>query len=235
MDKIFLDRRDAGRELAGQLLAYEGRPGVIVLGLPRGGVPVAYEVAHALGVPLDVFVVRKLGIPGHDELAMGAIASGDVCVLNKPLIRQLGIGDDALERVKAHEQTELARREFAYRGDRPPVDAHGSIVLLVDDGLATGATMLAAVTALRAQHATRIIVAVPVASREACAELGKAADRCVCLSTPADFYGVGAWYEDFSQTSDDVVRDLLSQAALLLPEDSRRRTGIADGERFPAS
>lgn len=234
MDMIFRNRHDAGRQLAERLVEYAGRPGVVVLGLPRGGVPVAYEVAHILGVPLDVFVVRKLGTPGHEELAMGAIASGGVCVINTPLIRQLGISKDAVERVQASEQVELERRERAYRGDRPPVDAHGSTVLVVDDGLATGATMLAAVEALRAQHATRIIVAAPVASREACASLGQVADRCVCLSMPADFYGVGAWYEDFSQTSDDVVRNLLDRAALLLPEDARHGAAIAHPARTPA-
>ena len=228
VDRIFVDRRDAGRELAQALAEYAGRPGIVVLGLPRGGIPVAFEVARALGLPLDVFVVRKLGVPGHEEMAMGAIATDNLCVLNAPLISRLGITAATVERVRAGEQTELCRREQAYRGDRPPVDAHGSTVLVVDDGLATGATMQAAVLALRAQHAYRIIVASPVASREACAELGEIADRCVCLSTPRDFFGVSAWYENFNQTSDDEVRALLDRAALLLPDDARRPAVIAD-------
>jgi putative phosphoribosyl transferase len=217
----FQDRHDAGRHLAALLEEYAARPGVIVLGLPRGGIPVAYEVARRLGLPLDVFVVRKLGVPGSEETAMGAIASGDVCVLNEPLIAQLGLSRTAVERVRAHEQLELERRETAYRGVRPPVDVHGSTVLVVDDGLATGATMKAAVMALRAQHVAKIIAAVPVASRPACAELSKMVDCCVCVSTPAEFFGVGLWYDDFSQTTDDTVRSLLAHAALLLPDDLR--------------
>lgn len=227
MSTRFQNRHQAGRHLAERLLEYAAKPGVLVLGLPRGGVPVAYEVARALGVPLDVFVVRKLGVPGYEETAMGAIASGDVCVLNEPLIAELGLSRAAVERVRSDELIELERREHAYRGSRPAVDVHGSIVIVVDDGLATGATMKAAVTALRAEHAARIIVAVPVASQQACAELSKEVDRCICLSTPSEFFGVGAWYEDFSQTTDDAVRSLLVHAASLLPEDSRHGAALA--------
>ena len=230
MNGLFHNRQDAGKRLATRLAEYAGKPGVIVLGLPRGGVPVAYEIAHALGVPLDVFVVRKLGVPGHSEVAMGAIASGDVCVLNEPLIRDLHISRDAVASVRAREEQELARRERAYRGARPPVNVHGSTVLVVDDGLATGATMLAAVAALRAQHPAQIVVAVPVASHEACTALTAVADRCVCLAIPPHFHGVGMWYEDFSQTEDAEVQLLLDRAALLLPEDARERAVTARRE-----
>jgi predicted phosphoribosyltransferase len=214
-----VDRKDAGRRLAALLSPYQGAPALVVLGLPRGGVPVAYEVARALGAPLDVFTARKLGVPRHEELAMGAIATGGACVLNEDVIRQLGIPASEIERVRIVEQAELERRERTYRGDRPPLDAHGSTVILVDDGLATGATMRAAVAALRLQHPAKIVVAVPVASREACAALRAVADACVCAATPPAFYGVGAWYDDFGQTQDAEVRALLDDAANRLPED----------------
>lgn len=221
MTRLFENRHDAGRRLAALLSEYAGKPGVIVLALPRGGVPVAYEIAHALGAPLDVFVVRKLGVPGHAELAMGAIASGDVCVLNEELIHDLRIPHESVAVVRAREEMELARRERAYRGGRPPVDVHGSTVIVVDDGLATGATMQAAVAALRAQHPGKIVVAAPVAAHDAIVALGAKADACVCVATPPHFMGVGMWYEDFTQTEDEEVHELLDRAALLLPEDAR--------------
>jgi len=208
----FRDRSEAGRLLASKLAAYGNHPDVLVLALPRGGVPVAYEVARALGAPLDVFLVRKLGVPGHEELAMGAIASGGVRVLNQEIVRALRIPDEVIEAVAAQEQQELARRERLYRGDRPPPDVRERTVILVDDGLATGATMHAAVQALRQQQPARIVVAVPIAAPETCAELSGEVDDIVCAVTPQPFYAVGLWYEDFSPTTDDEVRDLLAQA-----------------------
>ena len=208
----FRDRREAGRLLAATLDAYANRPDVLVLALPRGGVPVAYEVARARGVPLDVFLVRKLGVPGHEELAMGAIASGGVRVINDELVRALRIPDEVIDAVTAQEQQELARRERLYRGDHPPPDVRGRTVILVDDGLATGATMYAAVEVLRQQQPARIVVAVPIAAPETCAELSGEVDDIVCAVTPQPFYAVGLWYEDFSPTTDDEVRDLLAQA-----------------------
>ena len=209
----FRDRADAGRQLGEALKPrYGDRPDVLVLALPRGGVPVAYEVARILKAPLDIFVVRKLGVPGHEELAMGAIATGGVRVLNEDVVRQLGIDDEAIDAIAAQEQRELERRERAYRGDRPAHDVRGQTVILVDDGLATGSTMRAAVASLRQQGPARIVVAVPVASTEACEELGAEADETVCGATPRPFQGVGRWYQDFSQTSDDEVHELLAQA-----------------------
>ncbi len=208
----FSDRREAGRQLAALLRPLADEPGVIVLGLPRGGVPVAYEVADALGAPLDVFVVRKLGVPGHEEYAMGAIASGGIRVINHDVIRQLQIPMHAVESVEHAERRELERREHLYRGDRPPPPLHGRTVVLVDDGLATGSTMLAAVQAVRTQRPRRIVVAVPVASPEACQALRRQADDCVCVSTPDPFYGVGLWYLNFNQTTDDEVQRLLAAA-----------------------
>jgi putative phosphoribosyl transferase len=210
----FRDRHDAGRLLAERLRDYTGREDVVVLALPRGGVPVAYEVANALGAPLDVFVVRKLGVPGHRELAMGAIASGGVIVLDEYLVRALGIPEDAIRQVIANELHELERREQAYRDGREPPQLEGKTVILVDDGLATGATMRAAAQAVR-QHAApkEIVVAVPVAARETCEQLRDDVDEVVCAVTPAPFRAVGLWYEDFSQTSDDEVRALLARAA----------------------
>ena len=210
---LFRDRRAAGRLLATKLARYAERPDVVVLALPRGGVPVAYEVAQALDTPLDVFVVRKLGLPGHEELAMGAVATGGVRVLNEPIVRGLSIPDDVIEAVAAREQAELARRERLYRGDRPPLDVRGRTVILVDDGLATGATMQAAIQALRQLHPARIVVAVPTAALETCDALRAKADDVVCAVTPDPFYAVGLWYEDFSQTSDDEVRELLARSA----------------------
>jgi predicted phosphoribosyltransferase len=208
----FRDRREAGRLLAATLSAYANRPDVLVLALPRGGVPVAYEVARALGAPLDVFLVRKLGVPGHEELAMGAIASGGVRVLNDELVRALRIPDHVIETVAAKEQQELARRERLYRGDHPPPDVRGQTVILVDDGLATGASMYAAVEALRQQQPARIVVAVPIAAPETCEELSGEVDDIICAVTPQPFHAVGLWYEDFSPTTDEEVRDLLARA-----------------------
>lgn len=209
---LFRNRREGGRFLAGKLMKYADRPDVLVLALPRGGVPVAYEVARALRVPLDVFLVRKLGLPGHEELAMGAIASGGVRVLNDEVVRALGISEDVIATVVAAEQDELERREQTYRGDRPTPVVRGSTIILVDDGLATGSTMRAAVAALRRQGPARIVVAVPVGAPETCAEFQDEADEAICARMPEPFRAVGAWYQDFSQTTDEEVRDLLEQA-----------------------
>ena len=222
MPPRFRDRRAAGRRLAEQLRAYAHRPDVIVLALPRGGVPVGYEVATALGVPLDVFVVRKLGLPWHEELAMGAIASGGVRVLDRDLMRVARVSEEQLQRVIDAEQTELERRERRYRGDRPFPDVHGNTVILVDDGLATGATMRAAVAALRAEGPKKIVVAVPVAAPTTCDAFRDVADDIVCAVTPEPFRAVGLWYDDFSQTTDDEVHQLLdeSRAASAQPSTS---------------
>jgi len=209
----FLDRRDAGRQLAGLLPGYAGDPGVLVLGLPRGGVPVAYEVARALQAPLDVLVVRKLGVPGHRELAMGAIGSGGLRVLNMDVIEALGISAAAVESVAARELVEMERQERTYRGDAPAPEYSGRTVIVVDDGLATGSTMRAAVKALRQKSPAVIIVAVPVAAAETVRRLREEADSVVCLSAPPDFHAVSMWYLDFSQTSDEEVRDLLASAS----------------------
>jgi putative phosphoribosyl transferase len=217
MPTVFRDRTEAGQRLAERLSAYAGRPDVLVLGLPRGGVPVAYEVARALGAPLDVFVVRKLGVPGHQELAMGAIATGGVCVLNEEVVQGLNIPARLIEAVAARELQELERREQAYRGDSPLPEVHGRTVILVDDGLATGSTMRAAVAAVRRLEPARIVVAVPTAAPSTCEEFRHEADDCVCEITPDPFYAVGLWYEDFSQTTDDEVRDLLERSVNPLP------------------
>jgi putative phosphoribosyl transferase len=206
----FEDRRDAGRQLAAQLTEYAGQPGVIVLGLPRGGVPVAAEVATRLGAPLDVMLVRKLGVPQHPELAMGAVAPGGVRVLSDDLIDDLGISSEAVERVTALERLELDRRDRAFRGNRQPPAVQGRTVILVDDGLATGATMEAAVLALRAAAPAKIVVAVPVGAPDTCQRLARLADLVVCVSMPVPFNAVGQWYRDFSQTTDAEVRRLLT-------------------------
>src|SRR6267154_5864263 len=203
----FRDRREGGRQLAKHLTAYANRPDLLVLALPRGGVPVAYEVARALNAPLDVFLARKLGVTGHEEFAMGAIATGGVRVLNDQTVRALRISNHVIEAVAAKEQQELDRRARLYRGDRPPPDLRGKTVILVDDGLATGATMLAAVKALRQQQAGRIVVAVPIAAPETCEQMRAYVDDIVCAVTPEPFYAVGCWYEDFSQATDEEVRD----------------------------
>jgi predicted phosphoribosyltransferase len=207
----FLDRRDAGRQLAAKLKDHAGDPGVVVLGLPRGGVPVAYEVARALHAPLDVLVVRKLGVPGRRELAMGAIASGGTRVLNRDVIDALRIAPAELESVAANELVELERQQRTYRGDRPFPNLRGRIVIVVDDGLATGSSMRAAVGALRQSGPKRIVIAVPVAAPDTARSLREEAD-VVCLSTPAEFQAVSTWYEDFSQISDEEVRSLLEAA-----------------------
>src|ERR1700730_7950273 len=208
---LFRDRREAGRVLAEKLAAYANRPDVLVLALPRGGVPVAYEVARALGAPLDVFIVRKLGVPGYEELAMGAVATGGVRVLNDQIVERLGIPDHLIDAVAARELQELSRRERLYRDGRPPPDVRGRTVILVDDGLATGATMHAAISALRQQEPARIVVAVPTASPETCEELRAEVDDVICAITPEPFHAVGLWYQDFSQTTDEEVRDLLAR------------------------
>ena len=211
--RVFRDRTEAGRVLAERLAEYADRPDVIVLALPRGGVPVGYEVAQALHAPLDVFIVRKLGVPGHEELAMGAVATGGVRVLNEQVVRALGIPDHVIDSVARWELEELARRERVYRGDRPPPDVQGRTVILVDDGLATGSTMLAAVRALRQQRPARIVVAVPIASRDTCELLRDEVDDVICAATPEPFYAVGLWYENFEQTTDEEVRELLARSA----------------------
>ncbi len=207
----FRNRTDAGRQLAEKLAAYANRPDVLVLALPRGGVPVGFDVARELGAPLDVFLVRKLGVPGHEELAMGAVATGDVRVLNDEIVRGLGISEHEIDAAAARELQELARRERLYRGDRPPPDIAGRTVILVDDGLATGATMRAAIAAVRQQQPARIVVAVPTASPDTCEALKAETDDVVCAMTPEPFLAVGHWYEDFTQTTDDEVRELLAR------------------------
>ena len=209
---IYRNRSAAGRHLATRLLSYANRDDVLVLALPRGGVPVAFEVAKALHAPLDIFLVRKLGVPGHEELAMGAIATGGVRVLNNDTVDYLGIPATVIDSITAIELRELERREIAYRGNRPEPDVRGKTVILVDDGLATGSTMRAATEALRQQQPARIVVAVPVSAPQTCDEYRMGADEIVCAVTPEPFYGVGMWYEDFSQTTDHEVRQLLEEA-----------------------
>jgi putative phosphoribosyl transferase len=211
--QVFHDRSEAGRLLAEKLAQYADRPDVLVLALPRGGVPVGYEVARALHVPMDVFIVRKLGVPGHEEFAMGAVATGGVRVLNDQVVSALGIPGYVIDAVAKWEQQELERRERLYRGNRPTPDVRGKTVILVDDGLATGSTMLAAVRALRQQRPGRIVVAAPVAASDTCELLKEEVDEVVCAVTPEPFYAVGLWYRDFSQTSDEEVRELLERSA----------------------
>ena len=206
---IYLNREQAGRALAVELSGYADRPDTIVLALPRGGVPIGYEVARALRAPLDVFLVRKLGVPGHEELAMGAVATGGVLVLNHEVVRRLRIPESVIGTAAERESEELGRREWSYRGARPPPDVTGRIAILVDDGLATGSTMLAAVRALRPQGPGRIVVGAPVAAPDTCELLRADADEVVCLVTPDPFQAVGLWYEDFTQTTDEEVRELL--------------------------
>ena len=209
---IFRDRTEAGKYLATKLLSYKDRPDVLVLALPRGGVPVAFEVAQALRVPLDIFLVRKLGVPGHEELAMGAISTGGVRVLNEDIVDYLRIPEQVIDAVAAEELKELERRELAYRGNRAEPDVKGKTVILVDDGLATGSTIRAAAQALRQQQPARIVVAVPVSAPETCDEYRIGVDEIICAVTPEPFLGVGMWYLDFPQTTDDEVRDLLERA-----------------------
>ncbi len=215
---IFRDRTEAGKYLATKLLSYKDRQDVLVLALPRGGVPVAFEVAQELRVPLDIFLVRKLGVPGHEELAMGAISTGGVRVLNEDTVDYLRIPEHIIDAIAARELKELKRRELAYRGSRPEPDVKGKTVILIDDGLATGSTIRAAAQALRKQQPARIIVAVPVSAPETCDEYRIGVDEIICAVTPEPFLGVGMWYLDFSQTTDDEVRDLLERARGEKPE-----------------
>jgi putative phosphoribosyl transferase len=233
----FRDRRDAGRALAELLRRYAGRADVIVLALPRGGVPVAAEVAKTLGAPLDLFLVRKLGVPGHEELAMGALATGGVRVLNEDVIRALRVSRADVEAVTAEERHELERRERRYRGNRPLPDVKGKTVILIDDGLATGSTMLAAVRALREEGPAQIVVAVPVAAAETCDDFRGVVDEIVCAATPEPFIAVGLWYEDFAQTTDEEVQELLREqtgepAAAPRTADTRAVMIEADGVRL---
>lgn len=210
---LFKDRKDAGRQLAQALLDnYTNRSDVLVLALPRGGVPVAFEVARALRAPLDIFLVRKLGVPGHEELAMGAIASGGVRVMNDTVVDALNIPNQLIEAVAEKEGQELERRERAYRGGRPKPDVRGKTVILVDDGLATGASMRAAIAGLRTHDPANIVIAVPTTSPETCEAFEDAVEDVVCAETPQPFFGVGFWYQDFSQTTDEEVRSLLARA-----------------------
>src|SRR5437867_10087181 len=222
MERAFVNRTEAGRLLAEKLEKYANRNDVVVLGLPRGGVPVAYEVAKHLRTPLDVFIVRKLGVPGFEELAAGAIASGGVRVSNDDVMRAIPHADQAIEAVTARETTELQRREQIYREGRPAPELRDRIAILVDDGLATGATMRAAVKALRQRGAAKIVVAVPVGPPDTCHEIEEQADETVCLSMPEFFQAVGQYYEDFSQTTDEDVRQLLTSAARDMPERNRK-------------
>jgi putative phosphoribosyl transferase len=211
MTMAFRDRVDAGRQLAERLAEYRDEPVVVVVALPRGGVPVAAEVARALRAPLDVLVVRKLGCPWQPELGMGAIAEGDITVLNEDLIARLGVDDAAIRTVADRERAELERRIRRYRGERPPVPVEGRTAILVDDGIATGSTARAAVDVLRRRGASRVVLAAPVAPREAVATLGHAADEVVTVETPLLFMAIGQFYDDFSQTTDDEVADLLAE------------------------
>ena len=220
---IFRDRTEAGRRLARELARYANRADVVVLGLPRGGIPVAYEVARALEAPLDVFVVRKLGLPGQEELAVGAIASGGVRFVNEDLVKHLRVPAGVVDEIAAREERELARRERAYRGGRRPLSVSGRVAILVDDGLATGASMRAAAAALRRLGPARIVVAVPVGAAETCREFGALADDVVCTETPEPFWAVGNWYDDFSQTTDEEVRELLELARRDEEEREERR------------
>jgi predicted phosphoribosyltransferase len=208
----FADRRDAGRQLATKLAAYRGTPGLIVLALPRGGVPVGFEIARSLDAPLDVFLVRKLGLPGNDELAMGAIATGGTRVMNDELVRMLRIPASWIDAVALREQRELARRNAMYRGSRPPPDIEGRTVILVDDGIATGSSMMAAVQAVRAQRPERVVVAAPIAAHESRGLMLPLVDDFVCVIAPFTLDGVGRWYKDFRQTTDEEVRKLLESA-----------------------
>lgn len=212
---LFKDRVDAGRKLARELSKYANRSDVLILALPRGGVPVAFEVAKELNVKMDVFIVRKLGVPGNEELAMGAIASDNIRVLNEDIVRSFQIPERVIDKVAENELRELERREHAYRGDRPKPEISGSIIILIDDGLATGATMRAAAAALKTKNPTKIVVAVPTAAPDTCEFFRREIDEVICVATPEPFYGVGAWYEDFSQTSDKEVCELLDKARAL--------------------
>jgi len=218
------NRADAGKRLAARLQRYARRGDVVVLALPRGGVPVAFEVARSLRAPLDVFIVRKLGVPGHEKLAMGAIASGGVRALNQRIVGNLGIPADAIEAAVRVQEREIGRRERAYRGDRPPLDVRGKTVILVDDGLATGATMIVAVEALRTRHPSRIVVAAGVGAAETCQNLTRLVGECVCVLEPRELEAIPRWYDDFTQTGDDEVRSLLARAEAATARTERHQT-----------
>jgi putative phosphoribosyl transferase len=205
----FQDRKQAGLELASKLASLAGRDDVVVLGLARGGVPVAAAVAHEIGAPLDVFAVRKLGVPWQQELAFGAVASGGVRVLNEDVVQTLPLPAEVIDEIAEREEDELRRREQAYRGDRPPLEVAGKVAVLVDDGIATGSSMRAAVAALRRREPSKVVIAVPVAPRETCRALAKDVDAIICAATPEPFRAVGVWYDHFDQTSDEEVRELL--------------------------
>jgi len=209
---LFNDRVDAGKKLAKKLSEYANRSDVIILALPRGGVPVAFEVAKELNVKMDVFIVRKLGVPGNEELAMGAIASDNIRVLNEDVIRSFQIPQSVIDEVAVNELRELERRERLYRGNRPKPDISGSTVILIDDGLATGATMRAAAAAVKTKNPAKIVIAVPTAASDTCSAFENEVDQTICVATPEPFYGIGAWYEDFSQTTDKEVCELLDKA-----------------------
>lgn len=228
MDREFRDRTEAGRILAGRLGSHYGDARAIVLALPRGGVPVGFEIATALGLPLDILIVRKLGVPGGREIAMGAIAEGGACVLNQHVIEGMGVPGDAVAEVEEEEREELERRGAAYRAGRPPASLEGKTVILVDDGLATGATMRVAVMAARQRGATRVIVAIPVAPPETCDLLRTEADEVICLLTPFDLVSVGTWYRDFTQTSDEEVVEYLGRAGSLHGPEGKRESGWKD-------
>jgi len=226
MSAFYHDRFDAGRQFAAQLSEYANRKDVVILALPRGGVPVAFEVARRLKSPLDVFLVRKLGLPGYEELAMGAIASGGVRVINEDVVRQFRVRENIMEAAAQEQLEELARREGAYRQGREPIDVTGKMVILVDDGLATGSTMRAAVLALRQLEPDAIIVAVPVGAADTCENLRDSADVVICLETPENFSAVGRWYVDFTQTTDDEVCELLNQSAHEHLEDAGKKAAL---------
>lgn len=219
--RLFRDRVDAGRSLARALTAYANRADVLILGLPRGGVPVAYEVARAIGAPLDIILVRKLGVPGEQELAMGAIASGGVRVLNEDIVRMINIPTDVIEAVAAKEQRELERRERLYRGDHPLPVLEGKTVILIDDGIATGATVRAAIALVRQQRPAAVVVATPVAPLATCAALRAEVDELICVMEPESFFAIGFWYESFPQTTDEEIRQLLGRAWRLHPPTER--------------
>ncbi len=236
-EQRFRDRTEAGQRLATKLAEYAHRPDVLILALPRGGVPVAFEVARALQAPLDVLIVRKLGVPGEEELAMGAIASGGVRVLNNDVVQMLASPDEVINKVAAREQHELERREHLYRGDRPTCEVRDRTVILVDDGIATGATMRAAVAAVKQLHPARIVMAVPVAASATCEEFAGQVDELVCVSRPESFFAVGFWYEHFPQTTDEQVRALLEQASHEQAGTSQkpRRTARAKNNKYRAT
>jgi len=210
---IFQNRTEAGQILASKLTKYLNQVNTLILALPRGGVPVGYEIGKELGLPVDIFVVRKLGVPGHEELAMGAIASGGVRHINRDVVDQLRIDSETIEAASRREQKEIERREELYRGQRPPVDVRDKTVILVDDGLATGSTMRAAIAALRQHRPARIVVAVPAAAPQTCSEIAAEVDEIICAATPEPFYAVGQWYREFAQTTDEEVRELLARAS----------------------